>query len=103
MSDFKNQIEKDLQTFINFNEFGEEHVIEGKKIIIVLDDDKLIERQSGAELGITGSTLLFYAKTKDLPKKKAFGLSLMVDGREYLVDSWTETAGIAQVVLSKNF
>lgn len=101
MFDFKTQMQKDLSVFINPAEFGEIHMVEGKETEIVIDDDRLTELKAGADIGIADSSLLFYAKILDLPKRKEQGEALNVDGREYIVDSWRENMGMAEVSLSQ--
>ena len=98
---FKERVKRDCDIFIDPRYFGEEHVIEGKTVIITPDSDRLIERQGGAEAGVADSVLLFYAKVEVLPPRKAPGSALNMDGREYTVDSWSVTDGMAQVALSQ--
>lgn len=90
-----------MAVFLNLGEFGETHVIDGKPVVIVLDEDKLLERQAGAELAVAESSLLFYAAASDLPKRRIPGSGMNVNGREYIIDAWSESAGMAQVVLSQ--
>ena len=98
---FKEMVERDRAVFLDPDIFGEPHIVEGKEIIISIDNDKLIERQGGVEVSLAESSLLFFAKVEDLPPKKEPGSALNVDGREYTVDSWSETMGIAQVVVGQ--
>ena len=100
---FKDTIKADIKrVFINFDEFGEKHIVEGKEIVIVVDTDELIERQGGQELAIAESGTLFYAQCSDLPPRRAPGSNLNVDGRECLVDEWREDMGIAAIALREN-
>jgi hypothetical protein len=102
VSNFKQQIQDDIgAVFLNRDEFAEMHTVEGRKISVVLDDDKLIERQGGAELGVAESSLLLYAKSDDLPPRRNPGAVLNFDGREYTVDSWTVAQGMATIALSE--
>ena len=46
---FKAMVEADRRrTFLNLDEFGEKHTVEGRAIAAVLDDNALKERQGGA-------------------------------------------------------
>ncbi len=94
-------VARDRAVFLNIDELGEEHRIEGRTVTIVIDNDALKERQGGAELSVAESSLLFYAAEEDLPPRKAPGASMNVDGREYIVDDWGVDAGIATVALSQ--
>ncbi|CDG37250.1 hypothetical protein CTHBC1_2667 [Acetivibrio thermocellus BC1] len=102
MKSFKEQITADLQIFLNLDHFAELHTVEGQEIKVVLDDDKLVERQGGAELGVAEADLLMYAKASDLPPRKAPGSAINIDGREYIVTDWREDMGLATVALRQN-
>ena len=81
---FKAMVEADRRrTFLNLDEFGEKHTVEGRAIAAVLDDNALKERQGGQELSV------------------AEGEGLNVDGREYIVNDWSEDMGIATVALGQ--
>jgi len=102
MSTFKHMVTAGLQHFLDPDIFGEPHFIEGKEVIVVVDDDMLREKQGGAAFAIAESSLLFYAKVADLPPRKAPGGLLTFDGRVYIVDDWSEAAGMATVTLNQN-
>lgn len=100
--DFKAMVAADrLNTFLNLNEFGEEHRVEGKTITAMIDDDTLKERQGGQELGVAESSLLLFAAVEDLPPKRPAGEGLNVDGREYIINDWREDMGIATIALGQ--
>lgn len=103
MSAFKEMVAADrLAVFLDVDTFGEIYRIEGKSIPIVIDNDELLERQGGQDLAVAESATLFYARGEDLPKRRAAGESLNVNGRECLVDDWKEEMGISIVVLRQN-
>ena len=82
----KDLIASDIDlVFMQLEDFGEVHKIEGKSITIIIDNDTLV-------------TLIF-ARTEDLEGEKAPGSALNVDGRECTVDSWAENLGITQIAL----
>lgn len=99
---FKDIVNRDRATFIDFDFFGEKHTVDGKEIVVVVDDDTLKERQSGQEYAVAESSLLFYAKTEDLPARRPAGSSMNYDGRLYIVDDWAEAMGVATVALREN-
>ena len=102
-SAFKNMVEADIKNvFINPDEFGEECRIEGKRVTIVIDNDELKERQGGQDLAVAESGTLFYAYTADLPPRRAAGSNLNINGRECLIDAWSEDDGVSTVVLREN-
>jgi hypothetical protein len=95
-------VEADSAVFLNTDEFAELHMVDGKETKVVLDDNRLMERQGGAELGVAESDLLLYARESDLPPRKAPGSALNVDGREYVISDWRVDMGMATVALQQN-
>lgn len=87
--------------FLNLEEFGEEHTIDGKKILCVFDDDALKIRSGSNELNVSESSLLLFAKESDLPRK-VVGDDLLIDGRIYIVDDWKVNLGMAEIALHQN-
>lgn len=99
---FKEELLEDINNiFLNLDEFGEEHIINGKPVICMLDDDSLKLRQGSNELSISDSSLLLFAKESDLPRK-VVGDDLTIDGKIYIVDDWKVNLGMAEVVLHRN-
>lgn len=99
---FKEMIKSDLKTtFFNQEEFGEEHVVDGKRITIVIDNDELKRRQGGQELAVEESSTLFYCKSEDMPQKRP-SHTIKIDGRIYTVDDWKEDMGMSTIVLREN-
>ncbi|WP_287827059.1 sugar ABC transporter ATP-binding protein [Oscillibacter sp.] len=100
---FKAMVANDLRrTFLNLEEFGETHKVEGKETTIVIDEDALKELAGGQKLGIAESSLLFCAAAEDLPPRRPAGEGLNVDGREYIILDWSEDMGLATVALGQN-
>lgn len=79
--------------------FGTLATVEGKKIPVVIDNDQLKNRQGGQELAIADSMTLLYASTEDLPKNLAPGKNLNINGRECLIDDYSEAEGLSTVIL----
>ena len=120
---FKAMVEADRRrTFLNLDEFGEKHTVEGKAIAAVLDDNALkLDDQTILVADIQSSflrqhsmtrgvwTLTIWTKTpqrlagvaEDLPARRPAGEGLNVDGREYIVNDWSEDMGIATVALGQ--
>ncbi|MBQ9229076.1 MAG: hypothetical protein IJ680_07720 [Paludibacteraceae bacterium] len=90
------------RVFFELDDFAELHRIEGKEISIVIDNDQLEKMKQGQILGVAESDMLIFAKTSDMPKRKAPGSLLNVDGRELIVDEWTENKGVTQIALRQN-
>lgn len=99
---FKEMVSNDLcMTFLNLEEFGEEHQVEGKTIPAVLDENALKQRQGGQEFGVAESSLQLYAAVEDLPARRPAGEGINVDGREYIINDWSEDMGIATIALGQ--
>lgn len=100
---FKDMVERDIKgVFIDFDFFGEKHIVEGREIVIVIDSDTLKEKQGGQDLAVAESASLFYAHTEDLPPRRPAGQSINIDGRECLIDDWSEDMGMATIALREN-
>lgn len=103
MSKFKDQVQRDIfGVFLNIGEFAEPHRIGGRKIRCVFDDDALKERQGGEELSIAESSIMLYAKTSDLGKRKQSGNTINIDGKEYVIDDWQEDEGVTTLTLHQH-
>ena len=100
---FKEMVAADLAaTFLDLDTFGTLYRVEGKEIPIMLDNDELKERQGGQDLAVAESGTLFYARAADLPPRRPTGQLLNVNGRECIIDAWSEDMGMATVVLREN-
>ena len=88
--------------FFMLDDFGEKHEVEGEEIDIVIDNDELLKLKTGAEIGLTEADLLIYARSADLPSRKAPGSVLNFDGRECQVVDWIENTGVGCILLKQN-
>lgn len=71
---FKAMVDRDIRgVFINFAEFGETRIIDGRETVIVVDQDELKRRQGGQDLAVAESGTLFYAHSDELPGRKPRG------------------------------
>lgn len=96
----KDEIAEDIyNVFLNEDDFGEEHIVNGTVIKCMFDDDKLTERQGSNELAVSDSSLLLFAKNSDLPPRMVNGERMTIDGKNYVVDDWKENLGMSEIVL----
>lgn len=103
LSAFQQMIQDDIRSvFLNLEEFGSLHVVEGKEISIILAPDQNISLSGGYRLGVAGNSITIYAAVDDLPKRKESGQALNLDGREYIIDKWNEHQGIAEILLNQH-
>lgn len=98
MSSFKDMVARDREIFINVDEFGDEHDIEGFKINVVLEDEQIEDIDETKAL--SQATLIMFAKTEELPVYRNQGESLYIDDVGYTVQTWLEEMGITKVTLT---
>lgn len=105
MGSFRDFLSSDLKnTFFNPKEFAEKHIINDKEIEIIIDNDKLKDRQyqmkkaEGTYLG----DVLFYAKKNDLPGKPVIGLHMKLDTKMYRVTEVNEDEEMYEITLGVN-
>lgn len=101
---FKNLIEDDLKTFLNFNEFGEPAIIEGEPVIVVLDADKMTERQlaKGLEGDLHNEELLFYVEKSQLSFYPRPDNTAVIDGVKWRVTNVQEDIGLFTITVEAN-
>ena len=94
------------RAFLDPETFGEEHTIDGKTMVIVLDDMENIEREKLMKShmdGIFARQVLFYVSAEDfggtLPAR---GRILTLDGKKYTVVEATDESGVYAVTLEAN-
>lgn len=104
---FKELLKADVHNiFLNSEEFGERHRVNGKIMVIVLDDMENIEREKKMKShmdGIYARQLLFYVAADDfggpLPGQDTY---LQLDGGTYKVVDATDECGIYAITLEAN-
>lgn len=103
---FKDIIQADnVAVFLNPDEFGEEHIISGRRMKIIIDDIELVERekrQAGLKAyrqGIYKRQVLFYVLARDFGTLPVVGRSLTLDERPYLVTDAVNEDGIYSISL----
>lgn len=100
---FKERILQDLDSvFLNLDEFGETHRIEGKEISVVMNNDEMNSLKKGQILGLVEADVVIFAKVEDLPRDLDPGRLLNVDGRELIVVKAYRHMGLAEVALRQN-
>lgn len=99
---FKDELLADINNvFLNEDDFGEKHTIDGVEVGCMFDDDELKERQGTNELAVSESSLLIFVPANKLPKRKVAGEKIVVDGSVYVIDDWKVNLGMAEIALSR--
>lgn len=99
---FKEQMAKDVgAVFLNPNEFGETHVVNGKEMVIVVDNYELSERQQSGQpkYGIYKNQKLVYAAASEFGPLPAQGSLFTLDKRDYLVADAVSEGGIYLITI----
>lgn len=99
----KTEIEQDcFDLFMDEDDFAERHLIDGKSIPCVIDEESLKQRQGSNELGIEEASMLLFTPVYWIPKKKVIGDGMMVDGKTCTVVAWNVNAGMNEIALKHN-
>ena len=104
---FKESLEQDLDTFLNMDEFAEEHELNGAPTLCVVQSptDREIFLQSrdyaGYE-GIYGKQTVVHVKKCDLPELPPEQQIFNLDGEIYIVGEVIEEMGMVTIVLQGN-
>lgn len=107
-SAFRDQLAADLQaTFLNPDEFAEEHTIDGRKLVCMLDDNELLERKTVAKDGqhMDGLFLadkLLYLPVAEYGAPPKPGRMMELDGKVYRVVDVADECGLYSVYLEAN-
>lgn len=97
---FKDEVAADIfEVFLNSKEFAEQHRVEGKPILCIVDTDSGKLTGDGAQFDLSQADFVLIAKTSDLPPRKAAGGLINLDGKELTVGKWDEQDGVAVIEL----
>lgn len=103
---FKDVLKNDVtQVFLNPDEFGEHHRVNGKDMVIVLDDIENIEREKRMKSNMDGihtHQILFYVSSEGFGKLPAEGDLLDLDRQRFTVVDATDECGIYAITIEAN-
>lgn len=107
---FKEQIAKDNQNiFMNLDEFGEIHLVNGKKMTVLIDSYEQIDREKRYQFrhslyadGVFLKELLIYVKDSDFGKLPRVGSMIEFDRKSYIVSDAIDEDGIFSISLEAN-
>lgn len=103
---FEELIHKDIaKTFLNFSEFGEEHIINEKKMIVIIDDNELTERKMRINQhtdGVYMNQKLIYAAASDFKTRPTRDSILWLDNESYRVSNVISEDGIYSITIEGN-
>ena len=107
---FKDCLAADISAvFLNKMEYADDHIINGKTMTAMVDDNELQERDKFKLVGVGGggtaykATRMVYVAKADFGRRPALGSTVNLDGRDYRVaQGTTEEAGILAIALEAN-
>ena len=107
---FKEQIALDnKKVFMNFDEFAEEHLINGKEMLCLVDNNELVNREKRYQYkrslyadGVYIKELLIYIRAEDFGPLPAVGRVLFFDKKSYVISDAINEDGIYSLCLEAN-
>jgi hypothetical protein len=102
MPKFKDYLESDIDTFINIDEFGTVHNIDGRDIKIQLDNDQLKQQQLNSAEGTFQGDMLFLVQKSVYGPKPSIGRVVKFDSKTYMVSDCQEDEGLYTITLVAN-
>ena len=107
---FKEQIALDnKQVFMNFDEFAEEHSVNGKTMLCLIDNNEMIDRERRYQYkrslyadGVYIKELLIYVRAVDFGPLPAVGRVLVFDKKSYIIAEAINEDGIYSLILEAN-
>ncbi len=103
---FKELLRQDIKTvFFNPLEFGEEHIVNGKKMLIMIDDNELTEREKRMKSHMDGlykkQTLIFVSAIEFGPLP-GVGKPCVIDGITFIITDSLNENGVYSLHLEVN-
>lgn len=107
---FKEQIAKDNRTvFMNIDEFGNIHNVNGKDMTVLIDNNELVDREKRYQYrhslyadGVYLKELLIYVHAEDFGPLPAIGRIVTFDNKTYIVSDAINEDGIYSLCLEAN-
>ena len=104
--DFKEIIRDDIKkVFLDPAEFGEEHTVNGKKMVIIIYDNELTEREKRIKShmdGIYKKQTLIYVHALDFGPLPGIGKPVVIDGSTFIVTDSINEGGVYSLHLEAN-
>lgn len=99
---FKDFLKKDLSTFFNIGEFAETHLIDGRQVNVIIDNDRLQHRSKNEYEGVHVGDLLYFARIEDFIENPKID-SIQVFGKvRYIIFDVRKSNGMYEIILKRN-
>lgn len=103
---FKELLRQDVRNvFLNPAEFGEEHTVNGRRMMIIIDDNELTEREKRMQShmdGIYKKQTLVYVSAIDYGPLPGVGKPIIIDGVTLIVTDSLNESGVYSLHLEAN-
>lgn len=103
---FKEILRDDVkEVFLDSKEFGEEHTVNGKKMVIIIDDNELTEREKRIKSHMDGmykKQTLVYVHSLDFGPLPGVGKPVVIDGSTFIVTDSINEGGVYSLHLEAN-
>lgn len=88
------------ETFLNPEEFGEIHMVNGLEMLIIMDGNEMIEREKRVKDYAEGTfrkQILFFVSAEEFGALPAIGREITVDRKKYRVTDAVSESGIYSI------
>ena len=92
----------DLDFFLDQDEFAETKSIDGRDLIIMIDNDRLKERSQKEYDGISVGEILFFVKSSDYGSLPETDTPVIFGTRQMYVFDASEDTGMYEIILRQN-
>lgn len=103
---FKEVMRDDVSgVFMNAEEFADIHIVDGKRMTVLIDDNEIIEREKKMKSNMDGVFVkqkLIYVKPEEFGAIPAVGRAIMLDGKPYRVLDATDEDGLYAILMESN-
>ena len=103
---FKELIQKDVcDVFLRVDEFADTHIVDGKEMTVLVDDNEIIEREKKMKSNMDGVYVkqkLIYVKADEFGALPAVGRAIMLDGKRYIVLEAVDEQGVYSITMEAN-
>lgn len=110
MSTFKELVAQDNKNvFLNLDEFADEHLINGRLMRCIVDNNEAIDRERRYQYkrslyadGVYMKEMLIYVLARQFGPLPAVGRMLMMDGKSYIIADAINEDGVYSITLEAN-
>ncbi len=103
---FQEMLSQDIKDiFLNPEEFGETHLVDGKEMVVILDDNELVERNDKVKImaeGLHERRLLLYVSAEDFGPEPLISRQMELDGEYFTVSDVSSEGGMYGISLEAN-